>query len=289
MSIRLDAADELLFRDALAGDSIPQADPITACGWFKLVVDRDDDSPIFERYGDTAGTVWQGVYVSPDGSGVRVQSSAGSPSATIPILIGQWYHIAYRRTAAIHDLFLNGFHVGQSTGVPSADVTASFAIGGNGLWACNGEFALWRIWEASLPASRIREEMFSTAPLTSNVWGDYRIANDSVTVDSSPNGRTLRTNGATSNGASEPLLPLLLVPKTRSTNENLPRGAADNWNEVQASVVLNNDFFGDIVATGTGLANVWNGSAWVAKPVKVWNGSAWVTKPLKRWSGSSWV
>lgn len=39
----------------------------------------------------------------------------------------------------------------------------------------------------------------------------------------------------------------------------------------------------------TGQMKVWNGSAWVAKPVKVWNGSAWVTKPVKRWNGSSWV
>jgi hypothetical protein len=40
---------------------------------------------------------------------------------------------------------------------------------------------------------------------------------------------------------------------------------------------------------GTGGIKVWNGSAWVSKPVKVWNGSAWVTKPVKRWNGSSWV
>lgn len=38
-----------------------------------------------------------------------------------------------------------------------------------------------------------------------------------------------------------------------------------------------------------GLAKLWNGSGWVAKPVKVWNGSAWVAKPLKRWDGAAWV
>lgn len=42
-------------------------------------------------------------------------------------------------------------------------------------------------------------------------------------------------------------------------------------------------------AGGTGRIKVWNGSAWVAKPVKVRNGSAWVTKPVKRWNGSAWV
>lgn len=38
-----------------------------------------------------------------------------------------------------------------------------------------------------------------------------------------------------------------------------------------------------------GNAKVWNGSAWVTKPVKYWNGSAWVTKPVKHWNGSAWV
>lgn len=38
-----------------------------------------------------------------------------------------------------------------------------------------------------------------------------------------------------------------------------------------------------------GKIKVWDGSAWVVKPVKVWNGSAWVEKPLKRWNGSAWV
>ena len=41
--------------------------------------------------------------------------------------------------------------------------------------------------------------------------------------------------------------------------------------------------------SGGGNIKVWNGSAWVAKPVKVWNGSAWVAKLMKFWNGSSWV
>lgn len=38
-----------------------------------------------------------------------------------------------------------------------------------------------------------------------------------------------------------------------------------------------------------GRLNVWDGNAWVEKPVKVWTGSAWVEKPVKIWNGSSWV
>lgn len=40
---------------------------------------------------------------------------------------------------------------------------------------------------------------------------------------------------------------------------------------------------------GDGKLDVWDGTAWVRKPVKVWDGSAWVTKPAKRWNGTAWV
>jgi hypothetical protein len=38
-----------------------------------------------------------------------------------------------------------------------------------------------------------------------------------------------------------------------------------------------------------GRPQVWNGSAWVEKPMKAWSGSAWEEKPVKVWNGSSWV
>ncbi|MFV0135496.1 hypothetical protein ACLGIH_20130 [Streptomyces sp. HMX87] len=38
----------------------------------------------------------------------------------------------------------------------------------------------------------------------------------------------------------------------------------------------------------TTVVKVWNGSAWVPKPLKVWNGTAWVTKPVKSWSETAW-
>jgi hypothetical protein len=37
-----------------------------------------------------------------------------------------------------------------------------------------------------------------------------------------------------------------------------------------------------------GRLNVWNGSAWVEKPVKVWSGSGWIEKPVKIWNGANW-
>ena len=38
-----------------------------------------------------------------------------------------------------------------------------------------------------------------------------------------------------------------------------------------------------------GQIKVWDGLAFVAKPVKAWNGTSWAIKPLKYWSGSAWV
>jgi hypothetical protein len=38
-----------------------------------------------------------------------------------------------------------------------------------------------------------------------------------------------------------------------------------------------------------GYVKVWNGTAWVKKPVKVWNGTSWVIKPAKFWNGSTWM
>lgn len=39
----------------------------------------------------------------------------------------------------------------------------------------------------------------------------------------------------------------------------------------------------------TGTVKVWDGSAWVERPVKVWTGSAWETKPTKFYDGTQWV
>ncbi|HEY8562785.1 MAG TPA: hypothetical protein VIL74_20575 [Pyrinomonadaceae bacterium] len=44
----------------------------------------------------------------------------------------------------------------------------------------------------------------------------------------------------------------------------------------------------DAEVTVTGGMKVWNGSAWVIKPVKRWNGSAWVTARVKFYNGTSW-
>ena len=43
------------------------------------------------------------------------------------------------------------------------------------------------------------------------------------------------------------------------------------------------------VKTMGGVANVWNGTAWVTILPKVWNGTAWVNAQARMWNGTSWV
>ena len=57
----------------------------------------------------------------------------------------------------------------------------------------------------------------------------------------------------------------------------------------KAAEVTDVEFFGAPVPPATGRLKVWDGLAWVLKPVKVWMGSAWIEKPLKFWNGSAWV
>lgn len=64
-------------------------------------------------------------------------------------------------------------------------------------------------------------------------------------------------------------------------------GASDQWDQPQASIILQDDFFGS--QSPIGRLKVWDGSTWVLKALKVWDGSVWQTKTLKVWDGSVWV
>jgi hypothetical protein len=66
-----------------------------------------------------------------------------------------------------------------------------------------------------------------------------------------------------------------------SENPGVFTRAAEDWVAITIGAI-ETDFKG-------GTMKVWNGSAWVARPVKVWNGSTWVLKQVKVWNGSAWV
>lgn len=77
---------------------------------------------------------------------------------------------------------------------------------------------------------------------------------------------------------------------TRITKGNIIDGSSSYFTgSSNAARIITDDFFG-VAAGGTaGYVNVWNGAAWVLKPVKVWTGSAWIIKPAKFWNGAAWV
>lgn len=209
MSMYLNAIGDIAFRDGGLGDSIPQADAITAAGWIRIVSDINEACAIFERYGNSAGSIWQGIYIAPSGTGVRVGNSAGSYSAATEIGVDVWAHVAYVRNGATHTLFVDAVSAGTSSGAPGADTTPSFAIGGNGVTnRCDAEFAHWRIWEAALTADELAAERISPVPVrTANLWADYAFENGALTVDSSGNSRTARLNGTVDDGTTEPIFP----------------------------------------------------------------------------------
>ena len=212
MSMYLNAIGDIAFRNSGLGDSIPQADQLTVCGWIKIISDIDAGTAMFERYGNATGTIWQGIYIDPTGTAVRVNNSAGSASASTEIGVGSWVHVAYVRSGTTHSIYVNAELVGTSTGDPGADVSAAFAIGGNGVTnTSDAEYAQWRIWEAALSQSElIVERSSATAKRISNLWSDYRFVAGSLTTDSGGGSRTLRLNGTVVDGASDPVNPSLV-------------------------------------------------------------------------------
>ena len=116
-------------------------------------------------------------------------------------------------------------------------------------------------------------------------------ASYTFTASIASSGRQYYCIATNANGSTQSNTAIVIavgVPQMRTPYERLPRGGDDVWDQIQAAVVLDNDVFDNVVVS-SGLANVWTGAAWTAKPVKYWNGSSWTTKPLKRWNGSAWV
>ncbi len=68
--------------------------------------------------------------------------------------------------------------------------------------------------------------------------------------------------------------------------DNTLSGASDTWDNDNASPILYADYFN---AASNGNVKIWNGAAFVVKPLKVWDGLAFTIKPAKTWNGTNWV
>jgi hypothetical protein len=109
-------------------------------------------------------------------------------------------------------------------------------------------------------------------------WLRFRTVGAMYYLDVSANG-TAWNNVGSATIASLPFPITDCVLFFRATTDAVEANATtfliDNLNSVPAVI--------------GGKPKVWNGSAWVEKPMKVWTGSAWVEKPVKFWNGSGWV
>jgi hypothetical protein len=223
MSVRFDAADEVLFRNAGLGDTIPQADPLTICGWMKLKADINVGAPLAIRFMDAAGTVFQCLFVDATGTDIGVDTSGVAASATNPLTLDQWVHVAYRRSGTTHEMVMQNGTTRSVVDAVAADTQAAIAFGGNAAAHVDCEMAYWRVWEAALTdVEIIAERSTLLARRREGLWADYVMAAGDHTSDSSGNGRTLRPNGSLTDGASVPLI----ITAQPSTQVGLAGGSA---------------------------------------------------------------
>ena len=108
------------------------------------------------------------------------------------------------------------------------------------------------------------------------------------------------SSGASNLSISSPVtqLPMLTHQWSALTTRSYSRTGSRLWSSGAMDATLTGGFKETWLASvmvlreaisGNGGVKIWNGTAWVAKPVKFWNGTAWVTKPAKFWNGTAWV
>jgi hypothetical protein len=74
----------------------------------------------------------------------------------------------------------------------------------------------------------------------------------------------------------------------RNTTQFIRVTDTEGYNQTERSDYMLDWMFVPAAVGGTTL-KVWDGSAWVAKPIKVWDGATWTAKTLKRFVSGTWV
>ncbi|MEO8059884.1 MAG: LamG-like jellyroll fold domain-containing protein [Burkholderiales bacterium] len=207
MSVRFGSIKDLLYRSQAFGDTIPQQDPLTACGWLYVYANIHNAGPLFARYANATGTERSGAYVDVTGISVLVEATAstGSWSRAHPLTLRAWQFWAYRRIGSTQELLLDGVVVSTVRGAPASDTSAAFVFGCTSTEYVDGQFARWRIWPSALTDAEVLAEKHAAKAVKGGAWADYPMARGDWATDISGNGRRLRTAGALSNGTSEPL------------------------------------------------------------------------------------
>ena len=231
MSVRFGSIKDLLYRSEALGDTIPQQDPLTVCGWLYVNTDIHNAGPLFARYANATGTERSGAYVDATGMSVLVEATAstGTWSSSQPLTLRAWQFWAYRRSGSLQELLLDGVVVRTARGAPASDTSAAFVFGCTSTEYVDGQFARWRIWPLALTDAEILAEKHTVKAVKGGAWADYPMAKGDWATDIGGNGRRLRTAGALANGSSEPLAVV-----AQPTPQNVAVGATASFTVVAA-------------------------------------------------------
>jgi len=181
-SIRFDASTDGLERTSSVFD--PELN-YTWAGWFRLAANNGTAyQTIAIVY--CGGSAWDALYL--DASRNLSVDVSGSMASTGDVLtIGTWYHLALRRTATnALEVYLDGtltYTATASAAGRNAPSSMYLGLEEFGTWV-NGNFAFWRLWEASITTTELATEKDATsAQRTTNLYADWPLqsnANDAT-------------------------------------------------------------------------------------------------------------
>lgn len=227
MAVRIDAAGDYLSRTT----SLPTVDPFTVCFWFYMVADRNAIGSIF-LITNSAGTVYQGLTLSTNGTLLRVSTSGGNTNGT-NLSTATWYHLAYTRNGSTHLSYLNGVQDASLTS--SISLTPfSVVLGSDSVNWCNARFFDVKIWDnAVLGAAEIIQEMNIVCPKrTDNIHLFSPILIGDRTTDYSGQGRNWTENGSLTDEQSPGIIwnsaPFVKPVVVGATNQNAPVDLGDS-------------------------------------------------------------
>lgn len=191
MAVRFDAGADYLIRTT----DLPASNPLTVSLWFYIAVDRNSTGVVFVT-DDASEAVFQGVFLSSDGTTLLVATNLGQTAGT-NLTVGAWNHLGYIRNGTSHILYLNGVQDASLTSNNSF-TPARFYIGSNGTNFVNARVSRIKIWTTNLSVAELNQERWSVVPKrTADLygwWPTFTGASERL-ADYSGNGRNWTANG----------------------------------------------------------------------------------------------
>lgn len=215
MAFRTNAAGEYARRTA----NLPDDVSFTACGWSRLVADRNAFSSIFSLESSTNGTSAQYVILETDSNGtdiLLVQETSFPLVAITAVNVDEWF-FWYVLSSGIGTNSTSAGIWRTSTGGWSTrtDPLARAAFAPAGMYFGSDSFDEWsdarhaaiKVWDATLTTAEIQGERFTYVPRRKtnlNLWVPG--FSHASLQDYGPNGRTLTAGGTLSTEEGPPII-----------------------------------------------------------------------------------